>query len=535
MNFCHSFVPPERVVFCMPAAYNHTPNGLNIPEDFLQLISSVLLLGLSAAAAPNLRASPAPAAWLPRGPGGGGALYSPAISPHQPNQFYIACDMSELFHSNDAGRSWEALSFRQIQGGNRTAPVQFTSDPAILYALDFGASDGNAVAPKKSMDGGRTSTYLPQDPTESEAYSLYADPNSTQRLLISNYDTIFFSNNGGASFQAVFTVNDCHVAGAFFDGDEIFVGTRAGLLVSSNGGGSFSLASYSGLPVDEAVVSFAGAKQNGARRFFCVTMGQDDVWPAMTGAEHWGYRGIYRLDEAPNAAWSRTVAGIGSDDHPFFVGLTQDRIDIAYAHDPNEQTWYVSVSSGWGGPPNGLGGLYRTTNRGAAWTRINALNRVRSCTIHPADPNHAYMSTEEDGLWFTSNLTSAQPAFSEVSGYPFKNPLRVFFNPYDASEVWVTSFGNGLRVARMETEALRFSAARLENGRFQALIQAATGQEVIVSASTDLKTWSDVWANTVNQGVLLFEEPEADVRPGLFYRARSRAGLPLGTLLPLEK
>src|SRR5688572_7669477 len=36
-------------------------------------------------------------------------------------------------------------------------------------------------------------------------------------------------------------------------------------------------------------------------------------------------------------------------------------------HDPNQNTWYAAVFSGWGGAPNGLGGLYRTTNRGVNW------------------------------------------------------------------------------------------------------------------------------------------------------------------------
>ena len=702
------------------------------------------------------------------------------------------------------------------------------------------------------MDEGRTWAYLPQDPTEGEAYSLYADPDSTERLLISDYDTIFFSSDGGVSFRAVFTTNDCHVAGVFFDGDEIFVGTRAGLLVSINAGSSFSMAAFAGLPVDEAMLSFAGARQNGIRRLFCITKGRNDVWPAITGLDHWGFRGIYRLDVTPNAAWTRTVAGIGPGDHPFFFSMARDRIDIAYVaggsdsnlpivfktadggaswhpvlhtrnnanvrtgwqgeggdrqwtyaesvlglavsptdpdrvlitdlgfahltvdggqncsqryvdgtdenpagsptptrksyqsvglentscwwltwssetnlfacftdihglrstdggvkwsfdfsgqqfnssfhavrqpatgrlflavssihdlyqstylddesidggeggilysddrgatwqtlhdfghpviwlaldpndanrlyasvvhqsdggiyvtqnagagpnatwarltnpprteghpfniqvlrdgtlvatysgrregdvftrssglfissdagqswedrsdpgmvywtgdvvfdpHDAAEQTWYVGVSSGWGGPPNGLGGLYRTKDRGATWTRINVLNRVRSCTIDPADPDGAYLTTEEDGLWFTSNLTSAQPAFSEVSGYSFKNPLRVFFNPYQVGEVWVTSFGNGLRVGRMESEQLRFVSPSFENGRFGTQIQAPSGQEVIVSASADLKTWSDISTNTVSQGGIRFEEPAAGAQARRFYRARLRA------------
>ena len=67
-------------------------------------------------------------------------------------------------------------------------------------------------------------------------------------------------------------------------------------------------------------------------------------------------------------------------------------------HDPTQNTWYASVFSGWGGPPNGLGGLYRTTDRGQHWTRINALDRVNSITVSPTNPNEAYLTTEIEGL-----------------------------------------------------------------------------------------------------------------------------------------
>ena len=115
-------------------------------------------------------------------------------------------------------------------------------------------------------------------------------------------------------------------------------------------------------------------------------------------------------------------------------------------HDPTQNTWYVGVFSGFGGPPNGKGGLYRTTNRGQTWTKINNLDRVTSLTISPTNGNEAYLTTEEDGLWYTENLNAATPTFTQLAQYPFRQPERVFFNPNNANEIWVTSFGNGMRV-----------------------------------------------------------------------------------------
>lgn len=119
---------------------------------------------------------------------------------------------------------------------------------------------------------------------------------------------------------------------------------------------------------------------------------------------------------------------------------------VIYPGDVNQNTFYVCVFSGWGGPPNGLGGLYRTTNRGTNWAKINNQDRVTSVTFSPVNQNEMYMTTETQGLWFSSNITAVTPAFTQLSSYPFRQPERVFFNPYNTGEVWVTSFGGGLRV-----------------------------------------------------------------------------------------
>ena len=115
-------------------------------------------------------------------------------------------------------------------------------------------------------------------------------------------------------------------------------------------------------------------------------------------------------------------------------------------HDETESTWYVSVFSHWGSPPNEIGGIFRTTDRGASWERISDLYRVESVSIDPQDPDFMYVATEAAGLWQSSNARSTNPGFVQVLTYPFEHPTRVFFNPHAPSEVWATSFGGGLRV-----------------------------------------------------------------------------------------
>ena len=46
----------------------------------------------------------------------------------------------------------------------------------------------------------------------------------------------------------------------------------------------------------------------------------------------------------------------------------------------------------------------------------------------------------------TRDLSAATPRFERVEEYPFRNPTRMFWNPFALDEVWVTSFGGGVQV-----------------------------------------------------------------------------------------
>lgn len=737
------------------------------------------LVLMTAASVPS--AATLPTAWSARGIGAGGALMDPSFSPHDARLF-VACDMSELFRSEDLGRHWQTVSFAQIQG-NRGTRVGFTSLPDRLYAID---QTGELPVPAVSNDGGltwaRVSTAAwPEDRT---AYALFVDGAGSQRLLVSSDDTLWISNDGGASFQQRYTTasgNGLYLAGAFFDGSSIRVGSSDGLLVSSNGGTSFALQAMPGFPADSGMISFAGAREGGQVRLFASAAARADLYPGILVEELFGnaFRGLWRLDPG-QGSWSAATAGIDLDDRPILVGMAGNDIDTLYAagaldpnqgeapvvyrslnggagfsavlnidgnqniatgwagaggdrgwsygggligfavapnnaqrlaisdygfvhvsedggahwrqgyvdaatqnpenantpaghsyrsvgientsvwslawsdathlfagfsdirairsvdaglswsfdysghsqnsmyrvvrhadgslygatstahdlyqstylqdaridgaggrllrssnhgqtwtlvhdflhalawvaldpnnaqrayvavahsvdggvwvtenlqlgaastwarlpspvrteghaynivvlndggivasysgrrtaagvftassgvyykaspaapwqdrsaagmqywtkdvvvdpHDATQNTWYAAVFSGWGGPASGQGGLYRSSNRGQSWTRISALDRVESITLHPLDPTLAYVTTEMDGLWTSRNINAPAPIFQRDPAYPFRQPVRVFFNPHDADEVWVSSFGGGLRVGR---------------------------------------------------------------------------------------
>lgn len=115
--------------------------------------------------------------------------------------------------------------------------------------------------------------------------------------------------------------------------------------------------------------------------------------------------------------------------------------------DATQSSWYTAVFSGWGGAPNGLGGLYKTTDRGNNWVKLTGsqFDRVTSITHNPQNTNQTYLTTETQGLWISNNMNLVTPTWELVNSYPFRQPERVFFNPFNQYEMWVTSFGNGMK------------------------------------------------------------------------------------------
>ena len=119
-------------------------------------ISACLSLGLIVflAAFSSPASSPKPEAthFRPIGPGGGGALFVPTISPHNPKRVVVACDMTGSYITNDAGESWRMFN---LQGR-----VKF-------FAFDPKAPDtiyAESVGLWRSVDGGLTWSLVYPDP-----------------------------------------------------------------------------------------------------------------------------------------------------------------------------------------------------------------------------------------------------------------------------------------------------------------------------------------------------------------------------------
>ena len=280
-----------------------------------------------------------PLVWQARGVGGGGAMYGPTISPLNSDHCYLSSDMGDVFFTSDFGNSYATVPATQIVGGHYSA-IRFTSDPNILYSLTY--ANGNYAQLVKSLDGGATWNLLPGDPLPGDdKWSIWADPSRSDRVILSGYSDIYSSTDGGASFKDIYTHpssgpnpdNGVVVGGVFFDGDHVYLGTSDGLLVSSNGGTSFSNAGSPGIPTTEAIASFAGARVGAKMRFFALTGAAANTYPLNDpGGEYYGYLvGIYSLEDGAGS-WTSRMTGINAgSDYLQYVAMALNDVSTVYA------------------------------------------------------------------------------------------------------------------------------------------------------------------------------------------------------------
>jgi len=311
-----------------------------------------------------------PATFSPKGIGGGGSMFFPRINPANDNEFYVSCDMSELFHSTDFGNSYSQVHFSKLQVSG-TSTYEFTNNANIAYC---NANDGNSEYPVKTTDGGNSWTTLSayDVSTYGDLYNMSANYNNPNQLLLGAYGDILFSNDGGTSFTLVkHTANmgaGLIMGGVFWDGSNIYIGTNEGLITSSNSGTSFAVQTTTGINTGELIFSFAGAKNGGTTKFVCLTANTGDVYNGLMPWDYYSFaKGVYTMDN-DNGTWVAKSTGITfTNDFLMYVAMAQNDINTIYL----------------AGHDNALGAplVYKSVDAGTSWNKVfNTTNNANIIT-----------------------------------------------------------------------------------------------------------------------------------------------------------
>ncbi len=89
------------------------------------IVLALLLLPASGAAGTPV--------FTPRGIGGGGGLFSPAISDQNPDLCFVASDMSGVYKTTDGGNDWSMIPSRELSGTAGRKPPAFFENAIYWY------------------------------------------------------------------------------------------------------------------------------------------------------------------------------------------------------------------------------------------------------------------------------------------------------------------------------------------------------------------------------------------------------------------
>jgi len=144
------------------------------------------------------------------GYGGGGAMFNPAVSPHNADYAYVACDMTGSFVTYNGGQLWRMFSLR--------GPVEyFVFDP-----LDSNIVYANSIALFRSIDRGNTWDIVYPGPAEIKGIMEKGD--HAEEIIITNDSTrrhvlaLAVDPDNSMKLHAAISINN--VIGYYFSDDQ---------------------------------------------------------------------------------------------------------------------------------------------------------------------------------------------------------------------------------------------------------------------------------------------------------------------------
>ncbi len=280
-------------------------------------------------------------------------MFTPAISPADPQLMMVNCDMSGAYLSEDGGKNWQMISHLQLKSDIRCRPAFHPKDRNIIFA-----SSGGEL--RRSRDRGKTFSRVAkfQEALDGE---VAINPGHPEMMLVGTMDgRCWWSSDNGEKWARCEGPRG-EVIGFYFDqtksGKIMFAATKKGIWRSDDAGKTW-LAKTEGLPWKE-VQGFAGGSRGTELVLYCTVKSKDQS----------GFKGgVYRSRDGGDS-WQSAMG----------TGLNQSTVKSdQWSHGPISQyeqvltsdarpaTVYVMNTSTGFHPPN-FDTVYRSDDYGATW------------------------------------------------------------------------------------------------------------------------------------------------------------------------
>lgn len=293
--------------------------------------------------------------WRSIGPFRGGRVLAVAGDPTLPRRFYFGAVNGGVWRTDDAGRTWQPIA-DAIPNGSIGAIAVAPSAPATLYVgtgeADMRSDIAQGIGLFRSTDAGKT--WQPAGLTDTQQIGkILVDPANPQILLVASLGHPYGPNPQRGVFRSA-------------DGGR----TWARTLFLNNDTGAIDLAAQ---PNDPATV-YAALWQTRRPPW--------NVYPPSNGPGS----GIYKSIDG-GQTWTH-LSGHGLPSAPGRIGLATSAA--------NPTRVYALISDAT--PGAGQGGLYRSDDSGATWSRVTADPRITErgwyfsgITADPANANIVYV------------------------------------------------------------------------------------------------------------------------------------------------
>jgi photosystem II stability/assembly factor-like uncharacterized protein len=399
------------------------------------------------------------------GPGGGGAMFHPTVSPHDPNTVLIACDMTGAYITHDGGRTWRMFNLRGV--------VQFFAfdphDPKTIYA--------GTRELWRSTDGGESWKLVYPKPSTIEGIRM--NPDHADETIIAKPDPL------GVIHAFAVDPDDGHVLYAA-------AGTGPGLFVSKDGAEKWEelntlpeepqhiwIDPHS--PQNSRTVILAGPHSLAIRNASGVQIRNNpaEFTDVSLGFNKDGRTVIYGVSQQAifvssdlGASWSKPdFPGSGAQFRAVATSLHHP--EVAYVSYKNLTEGYAWLNR-LRGSKETWSGVAKTTDQGKSWQLLWKESNKSAANIHDAwiserfgpgwgenplalgvaeqDPNIAYgtdlgrtMQTSDGGANWTAVYSRTMPGGGWAStGLDVTTNYGVHFDPFDPKRQFTTYTDIGL-------------------------------------------------------------------------------------------
>ena len=335
-------------------------------------------------------------AWEPIGLSGGGAMYTPAISPVDDQFIMLNCDMSCAFLSNDGGMTWKMIHHAQLRGNTRCRAGFHPQNVNVIYAP-------NGWSGRLHISEDRGSTWKEfGDLRERLEGEIAIDLKNPDRMLTGSDQHVWRSDDGGSHWVPVEGPHGA-IIGFHFDQTSpeqqrtCFAATQEGLWRSNDGGDTWMDQSQNlpGKPL-QGFMGGSNPKTNTIILYCTIPSKTED-----------GFKGgVYRSTDR-GETWT-TAMGSGIDKQINNGKISQ--YHYVLTTNVNPRVVYV-FNQGTGYTPPHHSTCYRSDDAGETWRAVLFANPQFAKFNLEQNYHTAFMGTNDDELPIGVAIAPSNPDY----------------------------------------------------------------------------------------------------------------------------